>query len=107
MRQQIHIPSPTKWTLSATTAAAPGADVARLSVQEVADAFRDFAGMRFQGKVAGVEEANNRARNIALERASAPGGKKNGSFLPHTAKSGGLCVRKHSWNDGYSATLLL
>src|SRR5712672_4587327 len=68
MRQQIHIPSPTKWTLSATTAAAPGADVARLSVQEVADAFRDFAGMRFQGKVAGVEEANNRARNIALER---------------------------------------
>jgi predicted RNA-binding Zn ribbon-like protein len=25
--------------------------------------------------------------------------------LPHTAKSGGLCVRKYSWNDGYSGLL--
>src|SRR5262249_12445372 len=43
------------------------AGVARLSLQEVTDAFRDFAGMRFQGEVAGVEEANNRARIVALE----------------------------------------
>jgi hypothetical protein len=33
-------------------------------------------------------------------KASAPAGKKNGSFLPHTANSGGLLVRKYSWNAG-------
>jgi hypothetical protein len=33
-------------------------------------------------------------------KASAPAGKKNGSFLPHTASSGGLLVRKYSWNAG-------
>ena len=62
--------------------------------------------MRFQGEVAGVEEADNRTRIVALERLGA-WRHKNGSFLPHTAKSGGLCARKYSWNDGYSATLLL
>ena len=30
------------------------------SLQEIADAFRDFAGVRFQCKVAGVEEADDR-----------------------------------------------
>ena len=63
--------------------------VTRRSPQEIADAFRDLAGMRFQGEVTGIEEADNRARIVPLERLGA-GGTKNGSFLPHTAKSGGL-----------------
>src|SRR5262249_26311405 len=32
--------------------------------------------------------------------ASAPDGRKNGSFLPHTARSGGCHLRKYSWNFG-------
>src|SRR5262249_43695975 len=44
------------------------ADLARSSLKEVPDAFCDFAGMRFQGEVSGVEEANNRVRIVALER---------------------------------------
>jgi hypothetical protein len=35
------------------------------------DVFREFASMRFQGEVAGVKEANNCARNVALERLGA------------------------------------
>src|SRR5260370_38678784 len=37
------------------------------------------------------------ARGMSRLNASAPGGKKKGSFFPHTAKSGGLCARKYSW----------
>src|SRR5262249_37978320 len=54
-----------------------------------------------------VSKKRTTARGLSRLNASAPGGKKNGSFLPQTAKSGGLCVRKYSWNDGYRATLLL
>ena len=36
--------------------------------QEIADAFCDLAGMSFQGEVAGVEEADDRAGNVAPER---------------------------------------
>ena len=61
--------------------------VTRRSPQEIADAFISRA--RFQGEVTGIEEADNRARIVPLERLGA-GGTKNGSFLPHTAKSGGL-----------------
>ena len=42
--------------------------VASWSFQEIADALSDLAGMRFQGEVTGVEEADNRARIVALER---------------------------------------
>ena len=38
-----------------------------LSLQEIADAFCDLAGMRFQSEVAGIEKADNRARVVALE----------------------------------------
>jgi len=34
------------------------------------------------------------ASGISRLNASAPGGRKNGSFLPHTARSGGLYLRK-------------
>jgi len=40
------------------------------------------------------------ASGMSRRNASVPGGRKNGSLLPHTAKSGGLCVRKYCWNDG-------
>jgi len=36
-------------------------------------------------------------------KAWAPAGRKNGSFLPHTASSGGLLVRKYSWNVAVQA----
>jgi hypothetical protein len=39
-----------------------------------------------------VSKKRTSARGISRLNASAPGGRKNGSFLPHTAKSGGLCV---------------
>src|SRR5262249_50598167 len=46
--------------------------------------------------------SKNRTSALRLSRlnASAPDGRKNGSFLPHTASSGGWCVRKYSWNFG-------
>ena len=36
------------------------------------------------------------ALGLSRLKASAPGGRKNGSFLPQTAKKGGLCLRKYS-----------
>src|SRR5262249_22821491 len=39
-------------------------------------------------------------------KASAPAGKKNGSLLPQTARRGGWCCRRYSWNFGYISTLL-
>jgi hypothetical protein len=54
-----------------------------------------------------VSKKRTTALGISRLNASAPDGRKNGSFLPHAAKNGGLCLRKYSWNDGYSATLLL
>src|SRR6516225_11421794 len=54
-----------------------------------------------------VSKKRTTASGISRLNASAPDGRKNGSFLPHTARKGGLCLRKYSWNDGYSATLLL
>src|SRR5262249_56357723 len=52
--------------------------------------------------------SRNRTSAFRLSRlnASAPDGRKNGSCLPQTASSGGWCLRKYSWNFGYSATLL-
>jgi hypothetical protein len=37
----------------------------RLLRQKVSNAFRDFAGMGFEGEVASVEEPDNRARVVA------------------------------------------
>src|SRR5215471_15985762 len=54
-----------------------------------------------------VSKKRMTAPGISRLNASAPGGRKNGSFLPHAARKSGLCLRKYSWNDGYSATLLL
>src|ERR1700749_636860 len=47
-----------------------------------------------------VSRKRTTAEGISRLNAAAPGGRKNGSFLPHTARSGGLCARKYSWNDG-------
>src|SRR5262249_45880517 len=47
-----------------------------------------------------VSKKRTTAGGLSRLNASAPGGKKNGSFLPHTARSGGLCVRKYCWKDG-------
>lgn len=56
-------------------------------------------------EMASVKEADNRVRVIALERLCTRR-RKYGWFLPHTAKNGGWCARKYSWNVGYSAMLL-
>src|SRR6266481_1476335 len=53
-----------------------------------------------------VSKKRTTAPGMSRLNASAPDGRKNGSFLPHAASSGGRCVRKYSWNVGYSATLL-
>src|ERR1700730_16436055 len=47
-----------------------------------------------------VSRKRTTAPGISRLNASAPGGRKNGSFLPHTARSGGLCVRKYFWKVG-------
>jgi hypothetical protein len=39
--------------------------VSTLLLQKVSNAFRDFAGMGFEGEVASVEEPDNRARVVA------------------------------------------
>src|SRR5262245_20170913 len=54
-----------------------------------------------------VSKKRTTALGISRLKASAPGGRKNGSFLPHTARNGGLWSRKYFWKVGYSATLLL
>src|SRR5882724_3050835 len=43
-----------------------------------------------------VSRKRTTAPGMSRLNASAPGGRKNGSFFPHTARSGGLCVRKAS-----------
>jgi alpha/beta hydrolase fold len=82
----------------------PRINVARFSFQEIADALSDFARVRFQREVAGVEEAHDRTGNITLERLGA-GRQKERVVLAPRRQNGGLCLRKYSWNDGYSATL--
>src|ERR1700758_4137029 len=54
-----------------------------------------------------VSKKRTCAFGMSRLNASAPAGRKNGSFLPHTAKNRGLCVRKYFWNEGESATVLL
>jgi hypothetical protein len=60
-----------------------GGGVARRSFQENADAFGDLAGMRFQGEVAGVDEADHRARNVPLERLGGRRQKERIVLAPH------------------------
>ena len=48
--------------------------------------------MGFQGEVTGVYEPDVGVGDIALEGFS-PAGRKNGSFLPHSASRRGLLVR--------------
>jgi hypothetical protein len=67
--------------------------------EELADRGGDLLDVGLQGKVTGVDETNVGVGDVALERLD-PAGKKNGSFLPHTASRGGLLVRKYSWNAG-------
>src|SRR5262249_15318706 len=48
-----------------------------------ADAFGNLAGMRFQGEVAGIEEADNRTRVVTLERLSTWRHKKRIVLTPY------------------------
>src|SRR5215470_7753934 len=41
-----------------------------------------------------VSKKRTSASGMSRLNASAPGGRKNGSFLPHAARNGGLCLRK-------------
>src|SRR5579862_2689727 len=41
-----------------------------------------------------VSKKRMTAPGMSRLKASAPGGRKNGSFLPHTARNGGLWARK-------------
>src|ERR1700730_12148179 len=60
--------------------------VARSSLQEIPDAFGDFAGVRYEREVAGVEEADNRARIVALERLRTRRHKERIVLAPHRQK---------------------
>ena len=61
--------------------------------EEVAHGRADLAGVGLQGKMAGVNEAHLRVRDVPL-KASAPGGMKKGSFLPQMASTGGRLSRR-------------
>ena len=67
--------------------------------EEVADRRRDLGGMGLQREMAGVEEADLRVRDVALERFGA-GRQEERIVLPQTARKGGLWVRKYSWKAG-------
>lgn len=54
--------------------------------QELIDGGRDLFRVGFQSEVAGVHEADAGVGRSRL-KASAPPGRKNGSFLPHTAST--------------------
>jgi hypothetical protein len=47
-----------------------------------------------------VSKKRTTAPGMSRLNASAPGGRKNGSFLPQTARRGGLDVRKYFWKAG-------
>src|ERR1700693_981197 len=47
-----------------------------------------------------VSKKRTTAFGMSRLNASAPCGRKNGSFLPHTARNGGLYVRKYFWKLG-------
>ena len=47
-----------------------------------------------------VSKNSTFAFGLSRLNASAPGGRKKGSFFPQTAKNFGLCVRKYFWNSG-------
>ena len=47
-----------------------------------------------------VSKKRTVAFGMSRLNASAPAGRKNGSFLPHAASKGGLWVRKYSWKVG-------
>ena len=53
-----------------------------------------------------VSSRRTTASGWSRRYASAPAGTKNGSFRPHTARSGGRWDRKYAWNCGYSATFV-
>ena len=53
------------------------------SLQEIADAFGDLAGMRFQREMSGIKEAYFRFRNVTFERLSTGWQKKRIVFAPH------------------------
>src|SRR5262245_36917286 len=54
--------------LTSTPDVLPSSGYSAPSLQEMADAVRDLAGVGFEREVAGVQEADDRAGNIALER---------------------------------------
>jgi hypothetical protein len=60
----------------------------------IPDGTGDFGIMSFQSKVASVVQMHLGVRVVTL-KASAPGTRKNGSLLAHTAKIGGCSVRKY------------
>ena len=70
-----------------------------LATQEISNCTSDFVVVGLQREVARIEEVYLGA-GLSRLYASAPGGRKNGSFLPQTASSGGRFVRKYSWNFG-------
>src|SRR5215471_4900883 len=43
-----------------------------------------------------VSKKRTTASGMSRVNASAPAGRKNGSLRPHTARNGGLCVRKYA-----------
>src|SRR5450432_2607699 len=51
-------------------------------LQEIADRRCDFTSMRFKREVTGIEEANDRARDVALERLGSRRQKKRIIFAP-------------------------
>lgn len=62
--------------------------------EEVANDHRDFRSTALEREMTGVEQVDFGVRVVASE--GLPAGRKKGSFLPHTARSGGRCVRKYS-----------
>jgi len=70
-----------------------------LAAQEITNGTGNLAMMSFEGEVAGIIEADL-GMWLSRLKASAPRGRKNASFLPHTASNGVRLVRKYSWNFG-------
>src|SRR6201987_5349286 len=46
-----------------------------------------------------VSKKRTSAPGMSRLNASAPGGRKDGSFLPQVARQAGLCLRKEAWNS--------
>src|SRR5262249_41828084 len=100
---RTHGRSPVCWRITCSTAVATRrARAVGLQIQETRKSriAAAISGACVSSAKWPVSKKRTTAPGMSRWNASAPAGRKNGSFLPQTARKGGPCVRKYSWKAG-------